>query len=88
MTDVKEYRRRVDELERELADLRASLAEEERWVPVTSSGARWVGRSWDEALGCIESHPAGGTYSDGTTWDGVTHIERETRLTSEWVVTP
>lgn len=61
---------------------------EERWVPVTESGERWVGRDKEAAFRCLETHPVGGRYLDGAPWDGVTHIEREVRYVTEWRINP
>lgn len=59
---------------------------EERWVPVSESGKRWEGRTRNEALEAMSNYPAGGSFLDGEPWDGITHIEREVRFVSQWVV--
>lgn len=64
------------------------FCKEERFVPVAKSGDRWGGRSKKKAQECLRDYPDGGYYSDGQPWDGITHIEREVRVVSEWVVQP
>jgi hypothetical protein len=76
----------------EQAELRAELApdlrKEERWVPITETGARWVGRSKAEATKDMAEWPAGSTYSDGAFGDGIVEIVRETRWVSDWAEDP
>ena len=57
---------------------------EERFVPVTESGERWAPRDAESAADALHSYPHGGTYLDGTPYDGVTHVLRETRYVTEW----
>ena len=64
------------------------LIREERWVPVSESGDRWVGRSKESAERDMAMWPAGGGYADGEPWDGITHIEHEIRYVTEWQVIP
>lgn len=60
------------------------MTKEERWVPIAESGARWAPRSKEAAEACLRDYPAGGQYTDGEPWDGVTHIVHEVRYVTEW----
>lgn len=62
------------------------MRREDRWVPVTESGARWAGRTKEAAEACMADYPVGGGYTTGDRWDGITHIEHEARYVTEWVV--
>ncbi|NKR90578.1 hypothetical protein GS483_00350 [Rhodococcus hoagii] len=58
---------------------------EERWVPVTESGARWAPRSREKADAALADWPAGGTGPNGLRgYDGVTHIVHERLVRTDW----
>jgi hypothetical protein len=65
-----------------------NVIREEQWGPVAESGDRWAGRSREQALAAMRDYPAGGEYSSGDPWDGITHIEHEVRYVTEWMVQP
>jgi hypothetical protein len=65
----------------------AGVEEFDEYAPVCESGAMWQPRSKEEAAACLEGFPAGGTYTDGDPFDGITHIvKRYVRIErGEWV---
>lgn len=64
-----------------------ALSEEEQFVPVAESGDRWVGRSREQAETALQGWPAGGCWEGSDDpYDGITHIDREVRWGTDWVV--
>ena len=58
------------------------LTQEHQWTPVDESGARWHPRDEALALAAADLYGPGSPINDDM--PAITHIEHETRWTTEW----